>query len=366
MADTVLTGRILFPDGVSEGTIGISDGRIEYFDQGEVLKDSKVKPVCGLISPGLIDAHTHLGDHGARGRLPFTLEEVMFPGGLKHRFLGRASELELIASIRSSLVELAPGVTRTLDFREGGVKGIRYLKEALSDETPRVHGFGRPFKEESIDDIIRISDGLGIPSISGASREVRQRCRKLEKPYSIHASELFREDIGIIMDLEPDLLVHMVSGHVEDWQMVAEKGIPVAVCPRSNLAYSIDAPMSEMIEQGLLLGLGTDNSVSVKQDMWREMEYAWMLLRSQGSGIDDISMKVFEIAVGSDLMKSGSKNTVPRLVDWKSKDWLRKGTEADLMVIDLANRTKDPMEQLVRFCGQKDVLWTSTPGIKPR
>ena len=361
MTDTILSGTILFPDGLSEGSIGIEDGKIEFLDLGDVTKSADCEIENGIISPALIDMHTHLGDLGARGVLPYTLEEVMFPEGLKHRYLRSANRDVLIASIGSSLRELSPGVSRTIDFREGGIAGMVQLREASGGKLPRVHGYGRPVKGDGLEELIRISDGLGIPSLERASIEVRQKCRTACKPYAIHASELYRENIGEVLDLSPDLLVHMVSGHVEDWKEVADRKIPTVICPRSNHAFSIDVPINEMIIQGLKLGIGTDNSISVRQDMFREMENAWMLLRSQGSDIDSISRKVFEICIGSEIPQEQLDLILPGLVNWTSKKWLGKGTDADLMVLDKKRFSDEPYEHIVRFCSQMDVIWTGAP-----
>ena len=101
MGTIILSGKILFPDGVQEATIGVKDGVIDFVDIGST-STSDSDAIRGTIIPGLFDLHSHIGDHGARGYLPYSLEEVVFPGGSKDAFLEKTSHEHLVGSIRSS------------------------------------------------------------------------------------------------------------------------------------------------------------------------------------------------------------------------------------------------------------------------
>jgi hypothetical protein len=280
----------------------------------------------------------------------------MFPGGSKHRFLNGSTEEELVNSLRMSISELSPGVSRVLDFREGGLKGLRLLDKAVEGTSTIVHPFGRLDGSDDIDELLELVSGLGIPSLDQVDMNIRRRCREMGKPFSFHASELFREDISRILDVEPDLLIHMISGTWDDWVSISERNIPVVVCPRSNHAFGMEVPLGEMTSVGLPLGIGTDNSMTVRQDMFREMEFSWILLRKLGSN-SDVARTVFEMATADNMPENGV-DTIPNFQKWSSTDWLKKGSMADLMVLRDIDTSKDPIEQIVRFSSQEDVVWS--------
>lgn len=354
MEDTILTGDLLFPHGTERATIHISDGRIESVDLGEISREKDA--ISGLIVPGLIDMHTHVGDHGARGHLPADLKEVVFPGGIKHGYLEGSSAEDRVASIRSSLKELSPGVSRILDFREGGIDGIQLLKRAIDPGMPEVHAFGRAGPDDDLDDLLEMASGIGMPSLAPDLEGIRKTCNDHNKPFAIHVSELFREDISPVLELEPDLVIHMVSGSKDDWSDLTAAGISVAVCSRANSAFSIDVPLYEMVSSGLSIGLGTDNAISTKQDMFREMEQAWLLLRHGGMEGSAAAEKVFSMASGKDI---GDLSLIPKITSqtmWWESGWPRKGDRADMFVIQYNGRI-DPFSKIVRFTGQKDIIW---------
>jgi len=360
MGRTILTGDLILPDGHERCTIGVVDGRIEYVDIGETVRDGDGEVVRGSIYPGLFDMHAHLGDHGARGHLPPSLEDTVLPGGLKHRFLENASGASLLSSIRASIRELSTGTTRVLDFREGGIEGVKVLRAASEDTGPRIHPLGRPEKGDDPETLIDTSDGLGMPSLESCTPELRELCRNEGKVFALHASELFREDMDRLLELDPDLVVHMVSGTRDDWRALAERNIPVAVCPRANRTFSLGVPLSRMMDEGLMIGLGTDNALSVRQDMFREMEEAWMLLRTAGMEGSEAAYRVFMMAAGASLAGSSLLNKLPGGGRMWGSGWPRVGDEAHLLIIDtgVGEMTADPVSHIVRFAGSEDVLWT--------
>ncbi len=361
MSTVELRGKILHPDGWSEGSILIRNGSILDHTDGRSVSLGGDIVHEGLILPGLVDMHAHLGDHGARGDLPASLEDAVFPQGVKHRFLHEASTEQLIASISASIKEVHYGTTFVLDFREGGIKGLDALGSADRGPRPLICPLARVHPEEDPEEVLDLSCGIGQPSLDKGSGPLREIARSVGKLYSIHASESFREDIGLIMELEPDLLVHMNSGSRDDWKVLSDEGIPVVVCNRSNRAFDLPTPMDEMLAEGLKMVLGTDNSMSVRQDMFREMESGWMHLRKSGMGGKEASRLVFEMAVGATLEGTKVWDKLPHWTKWWEKGWPRKGDPAHLFAIhepagDLWGR--DIYSQIVRFSGRSSVLFT--------
>jgi cytosine/adenosine deaminase-related metal-dependent hydrolase len=351
-----LSGDLVRNDGIQESTVIIEDGIIKEVADG---KDSNAAPqvIEGTIYPGLVDMHTHLGDHMARGFLPPDLREVVLPGGIKHGFLRTSSDDQKILSVRRSLNEIKPGVTRIFDYREGGLEGIRILGEATDVNSPVINILARPGSEEHLEEILLRSAGLGMPSLESCSLELREITRKGGKLFSFHASELFREPIEKILELDPDLLIHMISATDRDLKDLADSNIPVALCPRSNLAYSLPMALQRMQKADIPLALGTDNSISTRQDMFREMEAAWFLLRRNGMEGNEASRSVFAMAIGETLARCGFWNNSDHHAMWWQNGWPSKGDPAHLFVSGKES-TGDPFSDLVRFTGQGDVIFT--------
>ena len=79
--------------------------------------------------------------------------------------------------------------------------------------------------------------------------------RKAGQAVAIHAGEAANDDISDAISLEPDFLVHMNHATKEDMKDVASAGIPVVVCPRSNLVTGVGLPdVKRMTEKELRFG----------------------------------------------------------------------------------------------------------------
>ncbi|MDQ2986281.1 MAG: amidohydrolase family protein [Armatimonadota bacterium] len=84
--------------------------------------------------------------------------------------------------------------------------------------------------------------------------------------------------------LGPDTqLVHVCASDRDDLELLAQRGCSVAHCPRSNSALGCPpAPIGEMLDQGIRVGLGMDSAASSGViDMFAEMREA--VLISQGT-----------------------------------------------------------------------------------
>ncbi|WP_254523857.1 amidohydrolase family protein [Natrinema caseinilyticum] len=260
---TILRGREFDP---VEGRIVIDeDGRIEAIEEASVDSDD-------LILPAFVNAHTHIGDSIAKeagGGL--SLEELVAPpDGLKHRLLRAASRDELVSAMNRSLRFMQrAGTAACLDFREGGVAGVRMLEDAAAGLEIDAVSFAR----ESAD-AMRAGDGFGASGANDATfdRE-REATREAGKPFGIHAGEVDESDISPALNLDPDFLVHMVHPEPVHLERIAESEIPVVVCPRSNLVTDVGLSPYEALDERTTLALGTDNVMLNSPSMFREMEF---------------------------------------------------------------------------------------------
>ena len=358
MEITTLRGPFLSKEGLREMEMTIENGIIVDLAEGVTAGDVDGMLHEGLIIPSLLDMHTHMGDCFARGDLPPGLLETVLPGGVKHRFLEGSDRGDLVESIRFSLRELAPGVGLVLDYREGGLDGLEILREAIPEGSPMILPLGRVTEGEDPVEVLSRSVGFGIPSLDGENLE---ELRELagDSIFSVHASELYREDIDRVLSLKPDQVVHMVSGTVDDWTALAEEKVPVTVCPRSNMAYGIPLPLGSMMKQDLSLTIGTDNSISSRQDIFREMEVSWLLLRRMGLSGEETAMMVFDMASGRTLDGTELMDKIP-LSDCREP---RRGDPASYSILRIGDRRlleNGPYSFLVRFATQHDVLFSGS------
>jgi cytosine/adenosine deaminase-related metal-dependent hydrolase len=92
-------------------------------------------------------------------------------------------------------------------------------------------------------------------------------------PFTIHAGEPDATDIHPALDLEPNLLVHMVHAEQDHLQRVTEQSVPVAVCPRANTVLDVGTPPVLELLDHTTVALGTDNVMLNPPSMFREMAY---------------------------------------------------------------------------------------------
>jgi cytosine/adenosine deaminase-related metal-dependent hydrolase len=327
---TILSGPNFEP---LEGRVIVEDGRIAAVE--ETSTDS-----TDIVLPAFVNAHTHIGDSIAKeagGGLPLD-ELVAPPDGLKHRLLRAASADQLAAAMRRSLRYMeASGTGAFLEFREGGVEGIEALRTAMEGLAIEPVVFGR----ETIA-AMEAGDGFGASGARDAEfgRE-RTATRKAGKLFGIHAGERDALDIHAALDLDPNFLVHMV--HPDDLHLdrVADKEIPIVVCPRSNLVTDVGLPPVEDLLATTSVALGTDNVMLNSPSMFREMEFTAKLY-------DLTARQVLRMATTAGADIAGLNCGV-----------VEAGRDARLLVLDgdsdnLAG-ARDPVRAAVRRAGTSDV-----------
>ena len=282
-------GGWLYSEGrFRNGGVTIDDGVIVDVER----TPGRALDARGLILPAFTNAHTHAGDAVVRQELAGNVEELVAPPhGLKHRVLARASDAAVVAASRDYLERMARGGTQAFwDFREMGLRGIRQLYEAALGLPLRPKIFGRPssmrYNRDEVRAILRACDGIGISSRLDweprAAAKLAKDAHDARKVFATHASERIREDIDDVLELKPDLLVHLTEATESDLSRVADEGIPVVVCPRSNAFFGKILDLPRLARSGVPFFLGTDNAMVNGPSMFREMDFAWKLARLKG------------------------------------------------------------------------------------
>ncbi len=276
---TTFAGRILLADRVVEGFLQVDGGRVVDAGEGPAPE----RPVAtGWIVPSPVNAHTHVGDAFLRdvpGK-PADVKTLVGPGGWKHRNLAAARPAEVETGIRAYVGEMAAIGTRSfLDFREGGVEGVRLLR-GLADGLPVPPVvFGRPakasFDEREVEALLAEVDGVGLSGM----RDFRpadlaawaEATHEVGKPFAIHVSEDRRDAVDAVLRLEPAFVVHMVQATDPDLEELAQAKVPVCVAPRSNAFFGYKTPVDRMLAAGCTVAVGTDNGMLHDGDILKDL-----------------------------------------------------------------------------------------------
>jgi 5-methylthioadenosine/S-adenosylhomocysteine deaminase len=120
--------------------------------------------------------------------------------------------------------------------------------------------------------------------------------------------------------------------------------VPVIHCPRSNALLGCGiAPVTEMLDAGLRVGIGTDSPASAMAfDMWDEMRCAVMMARARAARADAMTAAtVLELATlrGAQAIGLGERTGS-----------LTPGKAADLTVLDLRDTPFLPWDDPVVAC----------------
>ena len=276
--------------------IGITQGRIAYI--GEVSPELKAKQVYHfknhLISPGLVNTHTHLPMSLFRGladnlSLKVWLEDYIFPleGGLvKEDFVRIGTKLALIELIRSGatccydMYFYNQAIAETLD--ESGFRGL------VGVGVPSVEKDWREWKRKTKElqnqfkDHPRLDIGIAPHAPYTLETEILLDIGESSKsenwPLVIHVSESVWEQEEIqkkygktpvqhLHDLkvtgENSLFVHCVHVNEKDLELMAKTKTSFSYNPESNMKLSNGiAPVGKALEKSVVVGLGTDGSAS--------------------------------------------------------------------------------------------------------
>jgi cytosine/adenosine deaminase-related metal-dependent hydrolase len=332
VAGHALLGRDL---EVRAARITVAEGKIR-----EIAEIST--PPSAWICPALFNAHTHIGDTvGMEAPWSGPLEGLVTPPhGLKHRILEATPRPVLLAAMRASIgVMSRAGTLGFADFREGGEEGVRDLLEAARSLPCRPVIFGREGGE-------RIAEGIGISSIRDCPgvEALVSAVKREGKLVAFHAGERDSLDIDGALLYDPDLLIHCT--HAEEGQLreIADRGIPIAVCPRSNWILGVSStrahpPIGRMLELGCTVLLGTDNAMFVQPDLWGEMAFTSTVYR-----IDP--REILSSAIGGSAC-------------FLTPAYIEEGAPARFLIVDPAGSnlsfSRDPIASLAKRVGPSDI-----------
>jgi 5-methylthioadenosine/S-adenosylhomocysteine deaminase len=372
----VAGGQVLRPDmSVERADVLVDRERGAIVEIGpDLTADDRLDATDSLVVPGLVNAHTHAAMTLLRGYaddkpLETWLREDIWPAeaALTDEDVRAGTELGIVEMIRS-------GVTAFADmyFHVGEVV------EAVDRAGMRArlgHGVVTVGKEER-DARADLEEGLDVArQFDGAAdgrvrtafmphslttvgeeylREAVEQARDAGVPIHYHANET-REEVEPIVDERGerplayaedlgmlgtgDFLAHGVHLDASEIDRLARTGAAVVHCPASNMKLASGmAPIHELLDAGVTVGLGTDGAASNNDlDVFDEMRDAAMLGKLAA---DDASAVPAESAVR--MATEGGARTIGM-----PGGRLEPGAVADLAVVDLDVPHLTPRHDLV-------------------
>jgi 5-methylthioadenosine/S-adenosylhomocysteine deaminase len=385
-----------------EATLVLEHGRVVEVRPGR-LAEAEDFPGCAL-TPGFVNAHTHLELTVFRGLLEGlsfvdwirTLTrlkyDVLTPEDLRvSARLGAAECLAAGVTAVGEVMDLGDGWTAML---ESGLRGVAYqevfgpdpadadgavakLEARLStlgetkpaDPAQRLgvsphapYTVSEPLYEK-VRDLARRRH-LFVAVHVGESVEEGDFVRKGEGAFARGLAErgipviprgkgplAYLDGLGI---LGPGTLaIHAVDANTEEIRRLGETGAAVAHCPKSNLELGHGiAPVREMLDAGVTVGLGTDSVASNDVvDMFEEMRTAIFMQRQRRNDQAVLTAReAFEMATLGGARALGLEREIGSL---------EAGKRADFVVVDLGEAATtpvyDPVDAMVFAASRRNV-----------
>jgi cytosine/adenosine deaminase-related metal-dependent hydrolase len=324
------------------------------------------------IVPGFVNAHSHLEYSVYAGF------GDGFPFGpwieLHMERKARLGPAEMLASARRGVADsLASGITTTADYAfsgaaataaaEHGLRAIVYLEVFGGDPAEAKRRFDGMRAGLAPSPLVEI--GISPHAPYSCSLEVYVWCLSLGIPVGTHLAESANENDWLqsgtgpltaiapalqpptgkraVATLEPVLgpellCAHCVEVNAEEIALLAERGVPVAHCPRSNALLGCGiAPLSDLRAAGIVVGLGTDSPASAPSfDVFEEMRAAVYAARGRERRADALlareALSLATLDAARSLRMDAEVGT------------LTPGKRADLAVVSLAGSPYHPVE----------------------
>ncbi|MBE6501639.1 MAG: chlorohydrolase [Methanobrevibacter thaueri] len=300
----ILKGQDLVP--VRENIV-VDDGKI--IEIAKDAKEGKIIDVDGaIVCPSFINGHVHIGDSIIKdeGYGLSLAEMVKPPNGVKHVALSNAEDEDLVNAMRQSMQDMIDsGTTHFIDYREGGIKGVKLLRVASKDLPikPIILGRDDSFYGDDPDlgkvkiairKLLKIADGIAPSGFGEITPEVAglisEKCSKQGKISSIHVAESESNQIESLnndklteiakgVNSSFTQLVHLTNPKANDLELVAGSNQNVVVCPRANATLNVGvAPLNRMLDLGIMPLIGSDNVMLNSPNMFRELEFTLKLM----------------------------------------------------------------------------------------
>jgi cytosine/adenosine deaminase-related metal-dependent hydrolase len=380
---------------IENGGVAVDDGLIVEVGPADELDGERRDFPAAAVVPGFVNAHTHLEYAVYAG-----FGDGLAFGPWLHTHIERKARIawdEFVAIARLGAAEcLASGVTRIGDASfsgaaamaaaELGLPALVYL-EIFGADPERVEELRARIQELERTVPSHVVFGVSPHAPYSVSADVYAASYSLGRPIATHVGESDDErdymlrgegPIAAVSEVDPPrttsvrhlavngllgprvLAAHCVKVDDEEIELLARHDVAVAHCPRSNALLGCGiAPLRELLDAGIRVGLGTDSPASTPSfDMFEEMRMAVYAARARAERPDALSAaEALELATLGSARALGLEDESGSLV---------VGKRADLAVVSLAGSPYLPWEDptvAVVFGGSPDrVLLTLVEG----
>ena len=360
----------------------VRDGAVEIADDGTI---AAVGPSSELgfgerfpgsvIVPGLVNAHSHVeyavyaGFGDGLPFVPWIGMHIRRKNALDFEQMDGDRDVGAYECLRSGITTIGDcsfAGASALAAAATGLRAIVYL-EVFGRDGSALERFHELHEraEPAVSD--RVAVGVSPHAPYTCTLEVYEACASLGLPQATHFAESAAERpwlVDGIGDWAPlaDLLVpppgetgirllaaagllgpHLTAAHcvhvdAEEIALLAEHGVGVAHCPRSNgyLGCGV-APLDELDTAGIAVGIGTDSPASTPSlDLFEEIRTAIVSARARAGRPDALTAAAaLELATLGGARVLGLDAEIGSLVP---------GKQADLTVISLEGSPFDPIE----------------------
>ncbi len=374
---TITNGIILEGQNLTlkKENIVVDDGIITEI--GKESCEGKIIDVDGaVICPSFINGHMHIGDSIIKdeGYSLSLAEMVKPPNGVKHKALANAEDEEIVSAMKDTMWEMVKsGTTHFIDYREGGIKGVKLLKEA-SKEIPinpiilgrddSFYGLDPDLKKVkiAIRKLLKIADGIAPSGFGEITDDVAQiiveECNKHDKISSIHVAESESNQLEsldkfnkteIAKGVESDFtqLVHLTNPKSDDLDLISKSNQNVVVCPRANATLNVGiVPLNRLLDLGVKPLIGTDNVMLNSPNMFRELEFTLKLM----------SVYYKDYLNPKQLLQMATTNVCnSRLNKVIQKSTISVGSPAEFIVSN--SFSINPYLNIINRCESKNILY---------
>ena len=369
----ILKGQNLTP---SRENIVVDEGKI--LEIGKDLKEGKLIDVDGaIVSPTFINGHMHIGDSIIKDEgYGLSLSEMVKPpDGVKHKALADADDDELIEAMRLSMRDMVEsGTTHFIDYREGGIKGVKLLKKASEGIPikPVILGRDDSFYGDDPDlskvkiairKLLKVADGIAPSGFGEITDDVANlivsECKKQGKISSIHVAEsennqreslnnFDKTEIGRGVDCGFNQLVHLTNPKNNDLKLVLNSNTNCVVCPRANATLNVGvARLNQMIGMGIKPILGTDNVMLNAPDMLNELEFTLKIMSVYYKNY--LEPKELLAMATTNICYYPINNVI-------QKNLINEGNWAEFVIFK--NISKNPYLNIINRVKSKNILYT--------
>jgi 5-methylthioadenosine/S-adenosylhomocysteine deaminase len=360
---------------IEEADVVVEGQTISYAGPKREWQTSFARVINGrgkLLAPGFVNAHGHAAMTLLRSfaddvPLMYWLEKRIWPveARLKREDVYWGTLLAIVEMLRSgttTFTDMYFFMTQVAEaVEESGIRGVlarglvgvgQQAEKGLEESEQFItswHGRaeGRittmlgphaPYTcpPAYLQKVMLLQDKLNVP-VQIHLAETLEEVRRIKDQYGLSPVALLKET-GLLE--RPVIAAHCVHLSSEDLDIMRDYEVHVAHNPGSNLKLGSGiAPVPDMLERGLVVGLGTDGAASNNNlDMLEEMRLAALL--HKGSRQDPTAITAHE------ALRMATRNSA-RAVFLDDVGVVAAGMKADLIMLDLHKPHLTPRHDLV-------------------